>query len=313
MERIETLFHEQFGFWNITLPEGAVAAGKAGAIWQYDWVIQYQFGHDEYGKYMDYYAKRLRKDGKYVRSHRRLHEVAPETDRWDEGVSLPTPHDTFLYYEWDSKGTRDRRRREWIAENERAYKVLKNKFPIKPVYQEANNPHTMPDVFLAKFLEWGLEFRAQRLWDLKHPLFRSYVHLEDDRDQGTHDITYAFGTDEEGDYLHYADSTYWNETVQHVRLYASGKEVCLPVPSDGQGQPGVQRNVLRQLMKQLPGLPDGYNGDLSYCQEDYGREKGLEMFFAYFWQCQDVRDEIAREKELEWEEWMREREAAANG
>lgn len=56
MDRIAARFAEHFSNAGITLPPEKVASRVAGHITQSGWLIQYCFGTDDKGDYLDYYA-----------------------------------------------------------------------------------------------------------------------------------------------------------------------------------------------------------------------------------------------------------------
>jgi len=56
MQLIEESFRERFSHWDITLPEEDLKSKNSGFIQDSGWLIQYCFGDDETGDYLDYYA-----------------------------------------------------------------------------------------------------------------------------------------------------------------------------------------------------------------------------------------------------------------
>ena len=56
MQKAAEVFADQFGAWDIHLPEDAVQARERGKINKAGWSIWYLFGSDERGEYLDYYA-----------------------------------------------------------------------------------------------------------------------------------------------------------------------------------------------------------------------------------------------------------------
>ena len=59
MHQIEQAFTRRFAHWAIALPKTAVTARLRGEIKKAGWSIQYLFGEDERGEYLDYYASHL--------------------------------------------------------------------------------------------------------------------------------------------------------------------------------------------------------------------------------------------------------------
>ncbi len=70
MELIATTFAQRFTHWNIKLPEENLKNRQSGYIQGAGWLIQYCFGKDEKGEYLDYYAAHRMTDD----SHRRIYE-----------------------------------------------------------------------------------------------------------------------------------------------------------------------------------------------------------------------------------------------
>ena len=71
-EQISRVFASTFAHWKLRLPEDDLAREKAGFIQREGWLVQYCFGRDERGGYLDYYAAhrmtsddhiRIREDG----------------------------------------------------------------------------------------------------------------------------------------------------------------------------------------------------------------------------------------------------------
>ena len=71
-DEIQRVFSERFKTWKIRIPKAKLTGEKAGFIEKAGWLIQYCFGHDEKGGYLDYYSAhhmasddhvRIREDG----------------------------------------------------------------------------------------------------------------------------------------------------------------------------------------------------------------------------------------------------------
>lgn len=56
MKLIADIFNKRFSHWKITLPEEDLNTKHSGRIKHAGWIIQYCFGKDKNGEYMDYYA-----------------------------------------------------------------------------------------------------------------------------------------------------------------------------------------------------------------------------------------------------------------
>ena len=67
MNLIADTFAKRFAHWKITLPEEDLKARSSGFIQNSGWLIQYCFGKDETGEYLDYYAAHRMTDDSHVR------------------------------------------------------------------------------------------------------------------------------------------------------------------------------------------------------------------------------------------------------
>ena len=71
-KRISRIFNSTFSRWKLRIPKDDLAREKSGFIQKEGWLVQYCFGRDEKGGYLDYYAAhrmtsddhiRIREDG----------------------------------------------------------------------------------------------------------------------------------------------------------------------------------------------------------------------------------------------------------
>ena len=70
MSRIDKIFSDYFKNWNIQLPGEAFQSRESGTIHSHGWLIQYQFGSNERGAYLDFDAfNRMTND-----RHERIYE-----------------------------------------------------------------------------------------------------------------------------------------------------------------------------------------------------------------------------------------------
>lgn len=74
MKLIAETFAQHFAHWNITIPQENLKNRQSGYIQEASWLIQYCFGEDEKGEYLDYYAAHRMTDD----SHRRIYEDGTE-------------------------------------------------------------------------------------------------------------------------------------------------------------------------------------------------------------------------------------------
>lgn len=73
---IASLFAKRFAHWDITLPAENLRSLSPGHLEKGGWLIQFCFGNDVDGAYLDYYATHRMTDG----SHIRLHENGTRTE-----------------------------------------------------------------------------------------------------------------------------------------------------------------------------------------------------------------------------------------
>ena len=64
---IADIFANRFAHWDIFLPEEDINSKRRGHIQKAGWLIQYCFGKDETGEYLDYYAAHRMTDDSHVR------------------------------------------------------------------------------------------------------------------------------------------------------------------------------------------------------------------------------------------------------
>lgn len=76
MNLIADTFAKRFAHWKITLAEEDLKDRKSGYIQKAGWLIQYCFGKDQNGEYLDYYATHRMTDD----IHRRIYANGKEED-----------------------------------------------------------------------------------------------------------------------------------------------------------------------------------------------------------------------------------------
>jgi len=64
---IARTFADTFAHWNLTLPGDNLEGRTSGFIADRGWLIQFQFGEDDRGRYLDYYAAHRMTDDSHVR------------------------------------------------------------------------------------------------------------------------------------------------------------------------------------------------------------------------------------------------------
>lgn len=75
MEAMQDIFSKHFAHWQITLPEENVRKKERGYIQKAGWLIQFCFGKDEKGEYLDYYAAHRMTDDRHVRIYENGKEI----------------------------------------------------------------------------------------------------------------------------------------------------------------------------------------------------------------------------------------------
>lgn len=65
--KIANTFAQQFAHWKIIIPENDLKDRSNGYIQEAGWLIQYCFGMDETGEYLDYYATHRMTNDRHVR------------------------------------------------------------------------------------------------------------------------------------------------------------------------------------------------------------------------------------------------------
>lgn len=67
MKVIADIFANRFAHWDIILPEEDINSKRSGYIQKAGWLIQYCFGEDKTGEYLDYYAAHRMTDDSHIR------------------------------------------------------------------------------------------------------------------------------------------------------------------------------------------------------------------------------------------------------
>lgn len=78
-QAIAEAFQRDFAHWGLHLPSEDLALRRAGCIQSHGWLIQYRFGANQHGEYLDYYASHRMTDDSHVRLYangRRQHLAA---------------------------------------------------------------------------------------------------------------------------------------------------------------------------------------------------------------------------------------------
>lgn len=116
MTKIEEIFAEHFARWAIRLPIDAVLNRERGVIQEQGWHIQYLFGKDERGSYLDYFASHRMTNDRHVRIY--------ETGEID---SLPVYEEFMTFPDGASEAEKERIRKAYYENNQRVTELLKAK------------------------------------------------------------------------------------------------------------------------------------------------------------------------------------------
>jgi len=116
MNKIEEAFADYFEHWGIRLPAEALQARQSGEIRSHGWAIQYQFGTNERGAFLDFYASHRMTNDRHLRIY--------ESGRTEE---LPAYFDMIVYPANATKNQREQAEREYRQHNAKVSEELKRK------------------------------------------------------------------------------------------------------------------------------------------------------------------------------------------
>ena len=113
---IVRIFDEAFERWEIHLPPEDAEARRRGSIQSAGWAIDYLFGADEQGEYLDYYA-----------SHRLTNDRHMRIRASGELETLETPEEHLVYPSGAAEDEKQRLKKEFRERNQRIYTALRQK------------------------------------------------------------------------------------------------------------------------------------------------------------------------------------------
>ncbi len=116
IERIAEIFARYFQNWQITLPADHGTTRQRGAIQQAGWMIQYMFGHDEHGDYLDYYAQ-----------HRMTNAVHERIYANGDVQYLPAEHEFMVFHNNATPEQKQQIEQEYYAYNRAIGEMLRDK------------------------------------------------------------------------------------------------------------------------------------------------------------------------------------------
>lgn len=116
MDMIATEFATYFATWGIVLPADDLAARRRGSVSAAGWRIQYLFGADEQGEYLDFYAR-----------HRMTNERHERIYASGQMLGLPTMHEFMVFPADASPEDKARIEQEYYAHNRAIGALLREK------------------------------------------------------------------------------------------------------------------------------------------------------------------------------------------
>ena len=116
MNKIDKIFAEYFRNWDRRLPQEATQSHQPGEIKTHGWFIQYQFGTNDNGDFLDFYASNRMTNDRHVRIFE-----SGETE------SLPAYSDFRIYPANATKKDKEEVRRRDEQYNAEVSEMLKSK------------------------------------------------------------------------------------------------------------------------------------------------------------------------------------------
>lgn len=116
MNNIQKAFDAAFSHWGIILPLETLASQQPGNLSAQGWSVQYQFGQDERGHFLDYYATNRMTNDRHVR----IYESG-------ESASLPSSREFIIYPAGATKEDEQKADQEYYEYNRKVGEELKRK------------------------------------------------------------------------------------------------------------------------------------------------------------------------------------------
>lgn len=116
MHEIPKIFNQFFQTWKIVLPPEALETRQRGELHGSGWTIQYLFGQDEQGEYLDFYA-----------THRMTNDRHMRIYTTGEVISLEAPLEFMVFPQNSTEEEQERIREQYYSENRRIYNDLHKK------------------------------------------------------------------------------------------------------------------------------------------------------------------------------------------
>jgi hypothetical protein len=115
LNTIKINFDEAFKNWEVKLPVEALTHRNAGEIQKSGWYIQYLFGSDENGEFIDYLAYHRMTNPR----HKRIYENG-------DMKGLPVPMETYSF-DPDTPGDQEKAEKEYYEYNRKIGEELEQK------------------------------------------------------------------------------------------------------------------------------------------------------------------------------------------
>lgn len=116
MNQIPNIFADYFKNWDITLPPEAIENRLPVKIQSRGWTIQYQFGSNDHGDFLDFYASHRMTNDRHVR----IYETG-------ETKSLPAFQELIIYPADADEAEKERIEKEYSEHNRRIAEELRRK------------------------------------------------------------------------------------------------------------------------------------------------------------------------------------------
>lgn len=114
MDQIAPAFAKRFRHWDITIPPENLESRTAGHLSKGGWLIQFCFGIDDGGNYLDYYAAHRMTDDQHIRLY-------------SDGKSLELEALHGMYATSDDHQESERSKERYVESNRRIAKALAEK------------------------------------------------------------------------------------------------------------------------------------------------------------------------------------------
>jgi hypothetical protein len=100
VHRVADMFRKRFAAWGLALPEADIGSRQPGYLPEAGWLVQYTFGRNRGGEYLDYYASHRMTDDEHVRLYDsgRIQYLATIRSAFFTSLDLGEAHQLELAY-----------------------------------------------------------------------------------------------------------------------------------------------------------------------------------------------------------------------